>query len=254
MHILITNDDGVRSPGLLALKQALEPLGDVSVVAPDRNWSAGGHSRTLFSPLRANPTRLADGTPAFECDGTPADCVALAVKGLLPTPPDLVVSGINLGANLGHDVLYSGTVAAAMEALILGVPGIAVSLVHGYKPNTSFEAARMWASRIVAQAIQQQLPADVLLNINIPPGPPEAITAAQVVRLGERIYPGELVVRHDPRGRPYYWIGGEEPTGKLADGTDLGTIAASQVAITPLHFDLTSMYWIERLQSVRWQD
>ena len=252
MHILVTNDDGVRSPGLLALKAGVQELGTVSVVAPNRNWSAGGHSRTLFEPLRASEVVLEDGSNAIACDGTPADCVALAVMGLLDTRPDLIVSGINLGANLGHDVLYSGTVAAAMEGLILGIPSIAFSLIDGYKPGANFEAATQWSRRIVAQALEQALPAELLLNVNIPVGTPAAIREAHVTRLGERIYRDELIVRHDPRGRPYYWIGGDEPTGVTDEGTDLGAIAAGYVSITPLHFDLTSIHWVEQLQTIHW--
>jgi 5'-nucleotidase len=252
MYILLSNDDGVQSPGLLALRQALAPLGEVAVVAPERNWSAGSHSRTLFAPLRATPTTLADGSPALACDGTPADCVALAVLGLLERRPDLVVSGINLGPNLGHDVLYSGTVAAAMEGLILGIPSIAVSLMGGYKPTADFSAAADWTARIAALAVEHRLPNDVLLNINVPEGPLAAIGGAQVTRLGHRIYRNELVVRHDPRGRPYYWLGGESPEGRPDEGTDLGAIAGGQVSITPLHFDLTSPGWVERLQAIPW--
>lgn len=252
MLILISNDDGVRSPGLLAMRQELAQLGDVVVVAPERNWSAGSHSRTLWAPLRVTPTSLADGSEAMACDGTPADCVALAVLGLLPKRPDLIVSGINLGPNLGHDVLYSGTVAAAMEGLIMGIPSIAVSLVDGYKPDADMRAAAFWTRQIAARACAEQLPADVLLNVNVPAGPPEAIVGAKVTKLGHRVYSDELIVRHDPRGRPYYWVGGAEPSGEGAEGTDLGAIAEGFVSVTPLHFDLTSTQWIERLSSVRW--
>ncbi|MBA3470262.1 MAG: 5'/3'-nucleotidase SurE [Herpetosiphonaceae bacterium] len=252
MYILVTNDDGVQSPGLLALCQQLATLGDVVVVAPERNWSAGSHSRTLYAPLRATPTTLADGRPALACDGTPADCVALAVMGLLDRRPDVVVSGINLGPNLGHDVLYSGTVAAAMEGLIVGIPSIAVSLVGGYKPDADFTAAAGWATRVAAAAVEHKLPAAVLLNINVPEGGSETVQSAHVTRLGQRIYRNELVVRHDPRGRPYYWVGGAAPDGHLEDGTDLGTVAAGHVSITPLHFDLTSQAWVDRLQTIAW--
>ena len=252
MYILLSNDDGVQSAGLLALRQALGVLGEVAVVAPERNWSAGSHSRTLFAPLRATPTTLADGSPALACDGTPADCVGLALLGLLERRPDLIVSGINHGPNLAHDVLYSGTVAAAMEGLVVGIPSIAVSLVGGYKPDADFTAAARWAARIAALAIANKLPGDMLLNINVPAGSADAITQAQVTRLGQRIYRDELVMRHDPRGRPYYWIGGHAPEGRLDEGTDLGAIAAGKVSITPLHFDLTSTAWLDRLQTIGW--
>lgn len=253
MRILVTNDDGVHSPGLLALRQQLERLGEVAVVAPQRNWSAGGHSRTLYQPLRAIETELADGSQALACDGTPADCVALAVMGLLPERPDLVVSGINRGANLGSDVTYSGTVAAAMEGIILGIPSIAVSLVKGGKTVADFQAAARWAAVIAETAARAGMAPDMLLNVNVPPGGLEAIAGAQVTRLGQRIYRNELEVRHDPRGRPYYWTTGPDPEDMPDDGTDVGAIAAAMVSITPLHLDLTSSRWIESLRDWVWQ-
>lgn len=252
MRILLTNDDGVRSLGLLTLKQALEPLGELSIVAPERNWSASGHGRTLFTPLRVTATTLADGSPALACDGTPADCVALAALGLLPERPDVVISGINHGANLGHDVLYSGTVAAAMEGLVCGIPSLAISLVDGFRPEADFAAAGLWARRVVGAALKRGWPSDVLLNVNIPLLPAAAIQGVQVTRLGQRVYRDELIVREDPRGQPYYWIGGAAPTGIDEAGTDFGAIHAGCVTITPLHFDLTGSDWIERLQAVRW--
>lgn len=252
MYILISNDDGVHSPGLLALHQQLVRIAEVAIVAPERNWSAGGHSRTLHQPLRAVETTLADGTIALACDGTPADCVALAVMGLLPQRPDLVVSGINRGANLGSDVTYSGTVAAAMEGVILGIPSIAVSLVKHGKTLADFEPAAHWAASIVGTAFQAGLAPDMLLNVNVPGGSLELIDAAHVTRLGNRIYHNELIVRHDPHGRPYYWTGGYAPAGHPDDGTDLGAIAAQCVSITPLHLDLTSTRWIEQLQGWSW--
>lgn len=250
LYILVTNDDGITSPGLLALRQALAEIAEVAVVAPERNWSASSHSRTLFDPLRARKTTLADGSAGIACSGTPADCVALAVMGLLERRPDLIVSGINQGANLAHDVLYSGTVAAAMEGILLGIPAVAVSLDQGYKPGSDFQPAAHAAAAVVRQAIAQQLPSDVLLNINVPAFPPEELGEIVVTRLGRRIYRNELMVRHDPHGLPYYWVGGEAPSGHLDEGTDVAAIANRQISVTPLHMDLTSHHWIEKLQ--RW--
>ncbi|WP_110516532.1 5'/3'-nucleotidase SurE [Herpetosiphon llansteffanensis] len=254
MNILLSNDDGVHSPGLLALKGQLEQLGRVTVVAPERNWSAGSHSRTLFAPLRINEVQLADGSPALACDGSPADCVGLALLGVLDHRPDLVVSGINLGANLGHDVLYSGTVAAAMEGLVVGIRSIAISLVDGYKPDSDFSVAATWARRIVASAMELQLPSDILLNVNVPQGSAEIINDAKVTRLGHRIYRDELIKRLDPRGRPYYWVGGAAPEGKPDDGTDFGAVANNHVSITPLHFDMTNLDWVQRLSTAIWNN
>jgi 5'-nucleotidase len=254
MHILVTNDDGVAAPGLLALVQEMKTLGKVTVLAPDRNWSASGHVKTLHRPLRVKKTQLADGSPALATDGAPSDCVALAVLGLLPEKVDLVVSGINPNANLGHDVTYSGTVTAAMEAVIWGMPGIAVSLdspenhlgVLDYGP-----AARV-AHQVVKTIIQHGLPPDLLLNVNVPYLPDEQIKDVRVTRQGLRVYRDELISRKDPRGRPYYWIGGEAPTGIPEEGTDFGALKAGYVSITPLKLDLTAYRTLDALDGWDW--
>lgn len=240
MHILVTNDDGVQAPGLLALAQALEPLGQVTVFAPNQNWSASGHVKTMHRPLRAYPTRLADGTEAMTTDGAPSDCVALALLGLLPDPVDLVVSGINPSANVGHDVTYSGTVTAAMEAAIAGVPALAVSLdVPEAAPDAvNFDQAARVARRLAEQSLGHGLPEGVFLNINVPYG--ESSHGMAITRQGLRVYRDELVERDDPRGNPYYWIGGEPPSGRLDPGTDLWALAQGLVSVTPLQLDLTA--------------
>lgn len=248
MYILISNDDGVQSEGLLALRQALDEVGETVVVAPDRNWSAAGRYRKLFDPLRAWDVRLADGSPAIACDGTPSDCVALAIMGLLPRRPDLVVSGINHGANLGNDLLYSGTVAAALEAMAFDIPGIAVSLYHRRDELWDFRAAGAAAARLVRRLQRHTLPTEMLLNVNIPPGPPEAVAGTRITRLGRRIYRDELVVRADPRGKPYYWIGGADPEDHAEEGTDIAAIAANCISITPVHLDLTGHHWLDTLR------
>jgi 5'-nucleotidase len=243
MHILVTNDDGITHPGLLALAQALHPLGQVSVLAPERNWSASGHVKTLDHPLRVKETTLADDTPALTTDGAPSDCVALALLGLLP-PVDLVVSGINPHANLGHDVTYSGTVTAAMEAAIGGVPGIAVSLnTPENGPRADFLAAGNIARRIAAQVIAHGLPPATLLNVNVPFLPED-----QICGIRDKLEP-----RRDPRGRPYYWIGGEAPTGVLEAGTDIGGLAQGFVTVTPLQLDLTAYPFMDKLKEWQWE-
>ncbi len=253
MHILVTNDDGVTAPGLLALVQALRPLGRVSVVAPDRNWSASGHVKTLHRPLRVKEVTLADGTPALASDGAPSDCVALALLGLLPETVDVVVSGINPNANIGHDVTYSGTVTAAMEAAIWGIPGIAVSLDSPDKRQSAlraawdYTAAARVAREIVGRVMETGLPKETLLNVNVPYLPYEEIRGIRPTRQGLRVYRDALVRRLDPQGRPYYWIGGEPPTGIPEDGTDFGALKQGYVSVTPLQLDLTASALLQEM-------
>ncbi len=254
MHILVTNDDGVMAPGLLALAQAMRSLGKVTVLAPDRNWSASGHVKTLERPLRVKETRLADGTPAFACDGAPSDCVALAMLGFIPETIDLVVSGINPNLNIGHDVTYSGTVTAALEAVIGGAPGMAFSLNSppDFPGPLDFQPAAQAAFQVVKTAIAHGLPADILLNVNIPYLPFEQIKDFRVTRQGLRIYRDKLVKRLDPRERPYYWIGGDAPTALLEDGTDFTAVSDGCVSITPLQLDLTDYKTQRIIQDWQW--
>ena len=253
MHILVTNDDGVQFPGLLALAKAMQPLGKVSILAPDRNWSASGHVKTLDRPLRVKEISLNGGLSALACDGAPSDCVALALLGLLE-PIDLVVSGINPHANLGHDITYSGTVTAAMEAAIGGVRGLAFSLDTPENSRTAIqydEAARMAAPHVQI-ALTKNLPHEILINVNLPYRKLEEIKGYRITRTGQRIYRDELVRRADPRGRPYYWIGGDVPTGKGEESTDIGALAAGYVSITPIQLDLTAHPWLEAIASWNW--
>jgi 5'-nucleotidase len=242
-HILVTNDDGVLAPGLFALVQEMRKLGRVTVIAPERNWSGGGHVKTLDRALRIKEVYLADGTQAFASDGAPSDCVALATLGYFKEPIDLVVSGINAGANLGHDVTYSGTVTAAMEAVIAGVPGIAVSLemLENYVGEIDYGPAARAASKVVRQVIENGLshmrssPVDeILLNVNVPFLADDQIRGICLTRQGLRVYHSRLDARSDPRGQPYYWIGGDAPTGVPERGTDVGALAEGCVSITPL--------------------
>lgn len=255
-HILVTNDDGVLAPGLLALTQEMRRLGKVSVLAPDRNWSGGGHVKTLDRALRVKEVRLADGTQAFASDGAPSDCVALGTLGFFKEPIDLVVSGINAGANLGHDVTYSGTVTAAMEAVIAGVPGVAVSLetVDGHLGEINYGPAARAASKIVRQVIENGLAHEILLNVNVPFLPDEKIRGIALTRQGLRVYHSRLDERIDPRGKAYYWIGGDAPTGVPERGTDVGALAEGYVSVTPLQLDLTAYRAITDLNTWQWDE
>jgi 5'-nucleotidase len=255
MHILVTNDDGVFAPGLLALAQAMRALGDVTVFAPDRNWSASGHVKTMERPLRVKEVRLADGSPALSTDGAPSDSVALALLGMVKQKIDLVVSGINPHENIGHDVTYSGTVTAAMEAVIGNVAGMAVSLntPDGFEGVLDYSTAAQVAQNVARQALERGLPEGVLLNVNVPYLHLDEIKGYQITRQGLRVYRDALDARIDPRGRPYYWIGGEFPTGILADGTDFGAIKAGYVSITPLQLDLTAREAMEVLRKWKWE-
>lgn len=254
MHILVTNDDGVNAPGLLALVQALKPLGKISVLAPDRNWSASGHVKTLHRPLRVKETTLADGTPALATDGAPSDCVALALLGMIQEPIDMVVSGINPYANVGHDVTYSGTVTAAMEGAIWGLPSLAISLDQKGESHSLvyYDTAAKKAAQIVAVVHENGLPSNVLLNINVPNIPESEIQGSMVTRLGLRIYRDVLISREDPRGTPYYWIGGDAPTGVPDEGTDIGALAGNFVSICPLQLDLTAHRCLETIHGWDW--
>jgi 5'-nucleotidase len=253
MHILVTNDDGVTAPGLLALAQEMRKLGQVTVLAPDRNWSASGHVKTMDRPLRVRDTKLSDGSLALTTDGAPSDCVALALLGVVKEKIDLVVSGINPNANIGHDVTYSGTVTAAMEAVISELPGIAVSLDSkpGHGELDYGPAARV-AGKVVSQVINNKLPEGVLLNVNVPCLTDELIKGIQVTRQGLRVYHDALDARTDPRGRPYYWIGGDFPTGVAEDGTDVGALAEGCVSVTPLQLDLTAYSAVEIIKDWIW--
>jgi 5'-nucleotidase len=255
MHILVTNDDGINAPGLMALAREMRVLGQVSVLAPDHNWSASGHVKTMHRPLRVWEVALADGTPALTSDGAPSDCVALALLGIIESPIDLVVSGINPYANIGHDVTYSGTVTAAMEAVIGGVPGLAFSLhsPDGFKGTLDYDPSARIARRIVQSLSQAGLSPMLLLNINTPYLPEEQVGGFRVTRLGLRLYRDTLDRRLDPRGRPYYWIGGDAPTAVPDEGTDFAALEHGFVSITPLDLDLTRYQAMENLEQVHWR-
>ena len=254
-QILVTNDDGVLAPGLIALAQEMRKLGNVTILAPDRNWSGGGHVKTISRPLRVREVTLADGTPAYAADGAPSDCVALGLLGFIEEKVDLVVSGINPMANFGHDVTYSGTVTAAMEAVIWGVGGIAISLdsPENHLGVLDYVAAAQVTRQIVERIRDRGLLTGILLNVNIPYLPAAEIEGIQITRQGMRVYRDRLEKRIDPRGTPYYWIGGETPTGIPENGTDFGALSEKCVSITPLHLDLTAYPAQHALKNWNWK-
>lgn len=250
MRILITNDDGIDAPGLLALAQALKLDHEIKVVAPNHNWSASGHVKTMHRPLRVKELDMGDGIAALSSDGAPSDCVALALLGLVERPIDMVVSGINPNANLGHDVTYSGTVTAAMEAAINGVPGLAFSLDGSSYQDRSldFSPAASIAAQIIAGLKGHKLRSNTVLNINIPYARRDEIRGLTITRQGQRVYRDELIQRKDPKNRPYYWIGGEAPGGIADPGTDIWALSQGLVSITPLKLDLTHQDDMQALQ------
>lgn len=232
--ILVCNDDGIHAPGIRALEKALAPLGEVWVVAPDREQSAAGHSLSLHRPLRVEevgPRRLA-------IDGTPTDCVNLAVNGVLPVRPDLVASGINNGANLGDDITYSGTVSAAIEGTLLGIPSFAVSLAT--RTGGEFDSAAKFSVRLARAIFDRGLPPDTLLNVNVPAVPAAEIRGYAVTRQGRRRYGDAIVEKVDPRGKKYYWIGSDDGGFVPDEGTDCTATANGYISVTPLHLDLTN--------------
>jgi 5'-nucleotidase len=246
MHILITNDDGYSARGIKILTQELAQVAQVSVVAPERNKSGASNSLTLMRPLRVKCLEK----DSYFVDGTPTDCVHLALSGLLASQPDMVVSGINAGPNLGDDVLYSGTVAAAMEGRYLGLPAIAVSLAG--KPATHFETAAVITRRVIERLVQNPLPDDTLLNINVPDVPAEEIVAIKATRLGFRHKSEPMIQQTDPYGRPLYWVGPPGEAQDAGEGTDFRALEQCIASVTPMQIDLTRHRGIAPLQS--WLD
>lgn len=234
MKILVSNDDGVNAPGIKVLAKALEAVGEITVVAPDRDRSAASHSLTLESPLRA--TQLENGH--ISVNGTPTDCVHLAITGWLEQHPDMVVSGINAGSNLGDDVLYSGTVAAAIEGRFLGYPTLAISLV-GNGDLTHYETAGICAQKMVNHLMAHPLKKEIILNVNVPDLPLDEIKGFKVTRLGSRHRAEGILQDKDPRGKVIYWIGPVGPGHDAGPGTDFHAIEEGYVSITPLKVDLT---------------
>jgi 5'-nucleotidase len=249
-RILVTNDDGIESRGLLALAQALTPIGDVYVVAPETNQSAVGHQKTFMRPLRVRERTLADGTTGWSVDGSPTDAVSLAFLGYFEIGFDLVASGINYGANLGDDVTYSGTVSAAMEAAINECPAFAIS--QEYYEHPDFTLAARMAHLAAVNILEHGLGPGELLNINVPALTVEQCKGVEVTRMGKRIYQDQLIARVDPRGVPYYWFGGSPPSGLAEPGTDFHAVVNGRVAVTPIQLDLTARKLLNRLSTWEW--
>ena len=244
LKILVTNDDGIQSKGILVLAKALEAVGEVFVVAPDREKSAVAHSLTLHRPLRLERIKK----NLFAVDGTPADCVHLAVNAILPEKPDLLVSGINKGENVGNDITYSGTVSAAFEGTLLGIPAFSISLAS--RSHFQFQGAARFAVKVARHILKKGLPKDTFLNINVPNVPEKDLKGFRITYQGRYIHGNAVVEKVDPRGKKYYWIGGGEPDWEREEGTDLDTVDRNMISITPLHLDLTDYNSFDRLRSM----
>jgi len=241
--VLVSNDDGARSEGLTALLNYLQPLGEVIAVVPDRERSAAAHSLTLHRPLRVEEVSR----NFFVVDGTPTDCITLAVNALLQVRPDLVVSGINKGANLGTDITYSGTVSAAVEGTLLKIPSFAVSLVNGEPYH--FDTAGEFAFKLAKLILDEGLPRDTLLNINVPNLPWQQVQGVKITRQGRRRFKDVIVEKTDPRGKKYFWIGGDELGFLRVPGTDHQALAENFISITPLQLDLTNYSCLEEFEA-----
>jgi 5'-nucleotidase len=253
MKVLLTNDDGIQAQGLHAMRRALLEVSDIelAVIAPDSNRSATARSITTSKPLWVEEIKFGDGTSGFATDGTPVDCVRFAALGLVEFQPELIVSGINHGSNLGDDITYSGTVAAALEGIVLGIPAIAVSqqsdrgaLDFRAGGGFDFEGAASFVARVVEELDDVPIPEGTLLNVNCPAA---EVRGARACRLGKRIYRDTLELAEEADGRRRYRIYGEEPGYRHEDGTDFAAIAGGHIAVTPLHFDLTDAAGIEGL-------
>lgn len=247
--ILICNDDGIYAPGIMALYEAVSDLGEVTVVAPEAEQSAVGHAITIANPIKLQPIVRNGGFRGFAVGGTPADCVKLAVSELMPVRPDLVISGINLGPNVGISVIYSGTVSGATEGAILGIPSIAVSLASFQNPH--WETAGQVARQMARYVLEHGLPADMLLNVNVPNQALENIKGFRVTRMGRSRFAEVFHRRANPRGDTYYWLDGElEMLGDF-NGTDVQAVAENYISLTPIWFDLTRTDALEALRQWR---
>jgi 5'-nucleotidase len=249
-RILLSNDDGIFAPGLLALRKALADAGfQVTTVAPDRPRSASSHAITLHKPLRVAEVELADGSPGYAVSGTPSDCALIGLDEITKGEVDLVVSGINHGPNVGWDLIYSGTVAAAMEATILGFKAIAVS-TSSYDKHLHYEtAARFIAQKLAPQVIKNGIPAGTLLNVNVPNLPEAEILGVKLCQQGERRYIDRVMKRDDPMGRPYYWVGGKPDGAAGRPGTDIEAVDSGFISVTPIDMDLTNQPLMQALQT-----
>ncbi|MFQ6606590.1 MAG: 5'/3'-nucleotidase SurE [Fidelibacterota bacterium] len=249
-QILITNDDGIYAHGIYALWEAMQTVGKVTVVAPDTEKSAVGHAITISNPIRLQPVQRRDGFQGFAVDGTPADCVKIAVHALLESPPDLVVSGINLGANVGTNVIYSGTVSAATEGTLLGIPSMAISLDS--MKDGEYTATKEVAINVAKKILQNGLPPGTLLNVNVPNLPPAALRGYRVTEQGNVYFKDRFDKREDPRGRIYYWMTGELVDPERHLERDSHALARGFISITPIHYQLTNQSFLSTLKAWDW--
>jgi len=247
LTILVTNDDGIQAPALTALREVLADLGRVIIVAPDRDQSTTSHALTLWKPFRIEKPE----PDVYAVEGTPTDCVVVATQGLLEEPPTIVVSGINHGPNMGDDVFYSGTVAAAIEGALQGLPAIAISMSVARDERPDFSVAARFTRRVVDEVIARGIPAKTALNVNVPNLRSGTYKGVKITKLGTRIYQDRLIEKTDPRGRSYYWIGGDEPIWKEEEGTDFHAVSNGYASVTPLKLDLTD--YREMVEMKRWE-
>ncbi len=250
--ILVTNDDGVHSPGIIALFEAMKELGDAYIVAPDRERSAVSHALTLHRPLKVE--EIAE--HVYAVNGTPTDCVAIGISKVLPEKPSLIVSGINKGGNVGDDITYSGTVSAAIEGTIMGIPSFAVSIVGA--GNFKFDTAAYYASTVAEYILENSLPYDTLLNVNLPNVKKEKIAGIKFTRQGKRVYDNAIQDTYNPRGEKHFWIGGGTPYWEHGENTDIQAVLDGYVSITPIHLDLTNYdalkFLKEKWSSIKLED
>ncbi|MGA2296864.1 MAG: 5'/3'-nucleotidase SurE [FCB group bacterium] len=247
INILVTNDDGIDSPGIFALVQSLKKLGNITVVAPDRQQSAVGHSLTVLNPLRVTPFHLNGEMFGYSVNGTPTDCVKLAISSLVKTKPDLVVSGINYGQNTSVNILYSGTVSAATEGMLIGIPSIAVSLAT-YEYKADFSIAAEYALKISEELLKTGLEEGTLLNVNVPPIPKSKIKGIKITSHSNSFWKDKYELRKDPFGRKYYWFSGEYNVTERNINTDDAAILAGYISVTPIHFNFTNTKLLAQLK------
>jgi len=248
MKILLTNDDGIHAPGIRALYHALAQNAEVFMIAPERPRSAAGHAITLHKPLRITEMEVAGGIHGYACSGTPSDCVTLGLDAVMNGDCDLVISGINAGANLGWDLTYSGTVAAAIEGAILGMPSIAISVtLEGGAETFDFGPAAAFGAVLAHQLVHNPLPIHTLLNVNVPAVAGHELSGVEVTHQGRREYVDRIEKRDDPTGKPYYWLGGSLREDEPDPGSDVHAVLASRISVTPVHLDMTAYRLLEQV-------
>ncbi len=248
MKILITNDDGINAIGIKKLANSLKKLGNITIVAPDRERSATGHAITMHQPLRLEKVEYGDNIEAWSLNGTPSDCIKIAIEGILNEKPDIIVSGINNGPNLGTDVLYSGTVSAAIEGAIHNIPSIALS-VYGKKRQINYEGAAVHSCNLINVALENNMPNNIVLNVNIPSLNSNEIKGVKITELGIRKYKNQFEERKDPMGKSYYWLSGSIIEIENNDISDVKCVENDYISITPLHFDLTDYDYIKKMKN-----